>query len=280
MGRGVAVFALLCGCGRLGFDAPAVVVGGGDDAPAADPDGQPTDVSFDGVLAIDGPIGMGSYNVSEADETYVDPVGLTPVPGFVLGADDENYTLALPFTFRFYGVDYTSVTASMNGYLTFGTPATDVDSYVNDCPNDGTTPDATIAVFWDDLYANAAVPTAMMSTALEGTSPDRKLTVEWKDMDAFYRAGSGNNAFSQGIVVTQKIVLLESGAIELRYGPRTPPAQNRDCGLERDRGCSATVGLEAPGGTLTTPVQCGSAAGAGPGYTPLTDRRVIRFVPN
>lgn len=261
--RLVVALATLCACGRLGF-APV------DDAPtpkAGDAAGG------DGPPPADSPAGMGDYTVTQTTGAYV-PLAGAPVPGFAAGADDENYSVALPFTFVFYGVPYTSVTVSVNGYLTFGPPASGSDTTSNDCPLDGTAPDAVIAVFWDDLDAGT------ISYAVTGSAPDRQLTVEWKDMDAYYVAGNGNNAFTQGIAVTQQVTLHETGAIEMRYGPRTAPTNvNQDCGADRHRGCSATVGLEAPASTVFDTVQCGTAAGPGPGYTPIDEGRVITFTP-
>src|SRR5512141_1669348 len=86
------------------------------------------DVGF----TIDAPPGSGSYTLTDGTAAYV-PLSGAVVPGFAVLADDENYTMVLPFTFRFYGIDYTSVTISMNGYLTFDTPVTGTETQNNDC---------------------------------------------------------------------------------------------------------------------------------------------------
>ena len=79
--------------------------------------------------------------------------------------------------------------------------------------------------------------------------------------------------------VTQKLVLHQTGAIELHYGPRTTTTVNKDCGLDRPRGCSATVGIEASGGASSLMIQCGTAAGPLPGYSPINEGRLITFTP-
>jgi hypothetical protein len=266
--RGVVVVALFAACGRLGFD-PAAEEGTvkSDGAPVVD-------------SAFDAAIGSGSYTVSETTAPYAMPADAQPIPGFSSAADEDNFELALPFPFVFYGVTYSTAFANVNGFVTFGPPPAAADSFPNDCPFDATAPDAMIAVFWDDLLAKDSVATAAMSTATIGTAPDRAFVIEWHDLDAFFRAGTGNNNFSQGIKVTQQVVLHESGAIDLHYGPRTPPTQDRDCGLQRHEGCSATVGLEASGGQLSTLVQCGTETGPIAPFSPLVEGRLIRFVPN
>jgi hypothetical protein len=106
------------------------------------------------------------------------------------------------------------------------------------------------------------------------------LTVEWANLDAYYAAGGGGNSFLQGIRVTHQVTIHETGVIEMHYGPRTPPVdKQKDCGADRHRGCSATIGLEAPASTAFKQVQCGSAAGPGPGYAPIDADHMIVFTP-
>lgn len=274
--RAVLLVGLVTGCGRLGFDASGLTSDGGK--PSAKPDA--SGIARDAGPVIDTPPGMGSYTVTQTTAPYTLLSG-EPVPGFAVGADDENYALALPFSFVFYGVPYSQLTVSVNGYVTFGSPVTGTATSDNPCPLAGAPPDATVAVFWDDLYASDTAPLGALSYAYGGAAPDRTLTIEWRDMDAFYTAGGGNNAFTQGVRVTQEVVLHETGVIEMHYGPRTPPTNaNKDCGPDRHRGCSATVGLEAPGTTVLANVQCGTSAGPGPGYTPIDEGRLITFTPN
>ncbi len=277
------------GCGRWGFAVPLDAVDGGEevDAPtdgdadlavpkpdaAAMPDAPPTP---------DAPAGTGNYQVVNSTATFTPLGNGTVVPGFVAKADDESFPLTLPFAFPFYGVSFTTVNVSANGYVTFEAPATGAETVNNDCPLDMTAPGATIAVFWDDLYATDIAPAASLTSKVTGTAPNRAVTIEWKNFDAYYVAGSGNNSFTQEVRVTHQLVLRESGVIELRYGPRTPPAANlsgKDCGADRHRGCSASVGLEAPASMLFENIQCGTAAGPGPGYMPIDDGKVITLTP-
>ncbi|MDQ3339752.1 MAG: hypothetical protein M4D80_31710 [Myxococcota bacterium] len=266
----VAAFALVCACGRVGFEAaPAGELTKPDGAPV--PDADPT---------IDAPIGMGSYTIAESTAPYTLLDGADVVPGFEPGSDEGLYELALPFTFTYYGIPYDKVAAHMNGYVTFGGPVASPEAYQNDCPLDASAPDAMIAVFWDDLFASKMImPFGTLRFAIKGAAPTRSLEIEWRDVDAFYRAGTGNNFFSQGVRTTQKIVLRESGVIALHYGPRTGSSTTKDCGVERHIGCSASVGLRAPSSAVLQPIQCGTETGFHAGAMPLADGRLITFTP-
>jgi hypothetical protein len=289
--RAAAVLVALAGCGRWGFAVPLDAVDGAEDGDAPgngdgdlDTAAPKPDAALlpDGPAMADAPPGMGDYAVTTTTATFTPLSNATVFPGFMPKSDDESFPLALPFTFNFYRVAFTSLQVSVNGYVAFDTPATGADTTQNDCPIDATPPGAMIAAFWDDLYASENAPTATLSYQLSGAAPDRAVTIEWKDFDAFYVAGGGNNSFAQGVRVTHQIVLRETGVIELRYGPRTPPPgsnANKDCGADRHRGCSATVGLEAPASMLFKTVQCGTATGPGPGYVPIDDGKVITLSP-
>ena len=280
--RGAVLLVLVVGCGRLGFGEPPAntpPIDSASDAPGIiKPDAPPP---IDADPTIDAAQGTGSYQIAQANAPYAALEGAVPVPGFAPGtADDENFMLVLPFAFTFFGITYTTVTVSVNGYVTFGAPVTASDSFTNDCPLDGTSPDATIAVFWDDLLSNPNAPIGTLATATAGAAPDRTFSIEWRDLDAWYQAGGGNNAFNQDLRVTQTLVLHETGVIEIHYGPRTPPRDaSKDCGPQRHLGCSATVGLEAPGSTVTQLVQCGTAAGPLAGFQPTIEGRLITFTP-
>ena len=275
-GEAVVVACALCACGRLGFSDMPVVADGGDTKPDA---GESTGPDAD--PSIDAPVGMGSYSVSESTAPYALLEGADTVPEFVPGSDEAMHPIALPFTFRFYGIDYTMLWVHTNGYVTFAPAPANPEPYRNDCPFDASPPDAMIASFWDDLFASKMImPFGTIRYAITGSSPDRALAVEWHDVDAYYQAGGGNNFFSQGIRITQKIVLHERGVIELHYGPRTGSSTTKDCGTDRHVGCSATVGLRAPSSAVLQSIQCGTDLGAAAGFAPLVEGRLITFTPN
>src|SRR5215470_3397745 len=104
--RGVVLLVLVAGCGSLGFGEPRVGEAPADSAVDAlsivKADAPP---AIDADPAIDAPRGTGSYLIAESTAPYAALAGGAPVPGFTGGsADDENFMLALPFSFTFYGV--------------------------------------------------------------------------------------------------------------------------------------------------------------------------------
>jgi hypothetical protein len=275
-GNYVLGLAVLAACGRWGFDAPGTDAqpGGGDD-----------DAAFDDSLGaqdadVDGTPGPG-YTVVTGTSTYPGLPGAVTVPGFAITADDESYAMTLPFAFTLYGTSYSTININVNGFVTFGPSPTGLDAYVNDCPLDATTPAATIAVFWDDLFSNTITPpSGSLTYAQDLAAGDPWFAVEWRDLDAYFQAGGGNNHFEQNMRVTQQLVLHASGVIEMKYGPRTAPTLDRDCGLQRHRGCSATIGIEAAGDSPTRTVQCGNDLNAlSAGFMLIDANRTLTFTP-
>lgn len=65
----------------------------------------------------------------------------------ITNSDNAIVTFSLPFTFRYYGVDYNTITVSSNGYVVMGSStfnSGENTQIFNGCPN-------LIAPFWDDL---------------------------------------------------------------------------------------------------------------------------------
>ncbi len=90
-------------------------------------------------------------------------------------ADDAQAGVTLPFTFRYYGQSFTSVTASSNGFLVFGSspPAT---AWINTPLPNAALPNGVVAAYWDDL--NPALGGGVLHRNV-GTAPNRKLVVSW-----------------------------------------------------------------------------------------------------
>ncbi len=64
--------------------------------------------------------------------------------------DDDRTEIVLPFTFKFYGNDYTSIWLSSNGWISFGTDP-ETNAYSNAPIPSADAPNAIIAPLWDDL---------------------------------------------------------------------------------------------------------------------------------
>lgn len=72
--------------------------------------------------------------------------------------DNETVLLTLPFTFKYYGVNYTQISVSSNGWVAMSSQTSNVDWTNSTIPHpDG--PSAMIAGLWDDLDpGNAGAP--------------------------------------------------------------------------------------------------------------------------
>jgi hypothetical protein len=106
-----------------------------------------------------GPCEYGYYAYDSTDTTYgqaptynwveLDPEGGTPLGTVFEVQDDGTRTIDLPFTFRYYGIDYNSISICSNGWLSF-IPTDMVDFYNCYIPA-ALGPYAMVAGYWDDL---------------------------------------------------------------------------------------------------------------------------------
>jgi hypothetical protein len=112
-----------------------------------------------------------NYKIEPAAYAWIDPTGMTQIP---MTGDGVSAAQTLPFTFRFYGVDYSQLFVSANGLIGFNSAG--LSSSANtDFPN-AAAPNAIIAPFWDDL-APGALGSVHIGTL--GQAPNRRLVVSW-----------------------------------------------------------------------------------------------------
>jgi hypothetical protein len=100
----------------------------------------------------------GPYTQCPVYSWYAIDTTQTAHPGTSLGmeSDDETVTLSLPFTFKYYGQNYTQVSVCTNGWIAPG--ASTWASYYNyGLPNVYAPPTAVFGL-WDDLYPGAVGP--------------------------------------------------------------------------------------------------------------------------
>ena len=144
-----------------------------------------------------------------------------------LTGNDASASVPLPFTFRFYGTDYTTAFVSTNGNLNF----LEVDSENDNeaVPDDGE-PNAGVYAFWDDLFVDAA---ASVRTELLGSAPNRRFVIEWRNVHF-----SGDTTRR----IDANVVLHENGRVV---------SQTRNLADDaRERGSSATIGIEDADGEV------------------------------
>ena len=142
------------------------------------------------VLSV-GPAFGQVYLQTEQATTYVPLAqrGVTTTPLNFSAVDDGNATLNLPFTFRYFGADQTSVWVSTNGVLQFGT-ATRPSFSNQEIP---AARDGIIAAWWDDLIVPSTSGHAR--TAVIGTAPSRAFVIEVENWERFSLRGINDGAY-------------------------------------------------------------------------------------
>jgi len=152
--------------------------------------------------------------------------GMTPLNGPITipTGDDNNSNVPIGFIFNYAGEDYTTAKISMNGWLSLNLSGE--LGYANSALFTSSTPNATIAPWWDDLYGDAQCSVGYKTT---GTAPNRVFTAEWKRMLTYYSGSTTRISF--------QVHLYEgSNTIELHYG-------NMEAGSHHT-GESASIGIE------------------------------------
>jgi hypothetical protein len=168
---------------------------------------------------------VGSYMVDDnASFGWIDTSG-----GTVLSMPwwSSSQQVNLPFSFPFYGYDYSRIKVFAHGYVALDSDAT--VEYMNTPIPSPAAPENFIAAYWDLL--DPATNSCTISYLHGGVAPDRYCAVEWNGIPRYGISGSKGNF---------QAILYESGQVKMQYGEMTP-----DFGY----GGSATMGLEGPGGT-------------------------------
>ncbi len=88
------------------------------------------------------------YTLTTTAYNWIDTRNATGITG-----DDQSKAFSLPFTFKFYGVDYNSVYVSSNGFLSF---TSNNSGYNPQRIPDNAAPNAVIAPLWRDLDPSKA----------------------------------------------------------------------------------------------------------------------------
>jgi len=191
--------------------------------------------------------GESSFAITTGGGAFASIAGTGTPAAVAGGCDDCTETVSLPFSFSFYGSDYTSASISSNGNLQFGTPST---AYLNDVIPTAAVPNNAIYPFWDDM--NPSVTGDIYYTTV-GAAPNRQFIVEWNNVTQYQLATSENF----------QVVLFEgSNNIELRYGAVTAEVGAGDY----------TIGVENAAGSVATSIP-GASIGAG------NTSRQVTFVP-
>lgn len=155
----------------------------------------------------------------------------TSVP---LTDDQVSAAIPIPFSFKFYGIDYTQLFISSNGFVTF-TP-TGNDGCCSGVPlPQADVPNNLIAPFWEDLNN----PQGNIRFQTLGTPGSREFVVGFYDVPHF----------SNGPRVTFEVILHEnSNTIELQYASAPSDGDQHSIGIENADG---TIGLQVAFGNVS-----------------------------
>ncbi len=167
------------------------------------------------------------------DSTYAVLAGtysLTPTTGFATATsgDDASASISIPFTFNFFGTNYTSVNACTNGHINFGAGTN--TGYPGAALPNTTQPTSVISLFCHDMNTG----TVLYGTI--GSAPNRIFVIDWTSYGDF--SGTGVN--------TGQIKLYETTNVIECHVSRTTgtSAYLKVCGIQNAR---RTIGYNAPG---------------------------------
>jgi subtilisin family serine protease len=190
------------------------------------------------------------YSIRAAAYDWIDP---TSMPALSLGNSDVSPAQALPFAFRFYGVDYTELYVGANGLIGFENDNLSTSANT-DLPDAGA-PNNIICPFWDSL--NPAAGGSVRIGTL-GSAPHRQTVISWVNVP---------HAAQPPAHYTFQVIL-EEGSHRIRFQYHSV-APGRGPG---DQGKSATVGLENASGTVAAKYSYN-------GSTLLADKTALMFAP-
>lgn len=151
----------------------------------------------------------------------------------VTGDDANSAAITIPFTFTYFGANYTQLFVCSNGYVQMGTTAGPTNVYAQNLPATAT-PNNMIAGVFSDL--NIQGP-AQVTTYTTGVSPNRIFTIYFNNCP-FYSSSTtttGNTNFQIQLYETGNVIEIHVGNVT---GQSTTTA-NKTLGIENSTGTAA-----------------------------------------
>ena len=146
-----------------------------------------------------------------------------------LTGDEAFTTVPLPFPVVFYGQEHRSVFVSTNGHLNF---LSGITAYGNVQLPAPAAPNAAVYPFWDDLQVDASSGVYTGTATVGGR---QAFVVEWRNV----------KIFGQDLRIDAEAMVFADGSVRTAY-------RGIDAANVRERGSSATVGIENATGTVAT----------------------------
>jgi hypothetical protein len=169
--------------------------------------------------------GQATYTISNTGAAFAS-IAATGTAAATAGACDDCYqSVALPFTFSFFGNNQNSVLVHSNGYLEFGA-GNGNSVYQNTSIPNAAVPNNAIYGLWRDLNPASQ---GDIYTKTVGSAPNRTFVIEWANVTQYGTTNSNNF----------QIVLFEGTShIEYRYG-NVAAMNGATIGVENSTGTTA-----------------------------------------
>jgi hypothetical protein len=174
-----------------------------------------------------------------------------------------NYTttVTLPFTFKYYGVNYTQVRLSSDGWIAFGSGAQ--AAYNNICLPSNDNVNCMVAPFWENLFRTSGETGKL----LYYQDPAQRFIVEWYDV-------GHNNSLPGGFQrETFQVVLFNPSTYPTPTGDGEILFQYKNVAYAAEN----TVGIENHTQTIALQYECVDQPNADASATPLRDSLAILF---
>ena len=145
------------------------------------------------------------YDWIEIDQDYGGLGSVLPMSdgGNGNGISNSSYTMDLPFTFKFYGVEYNELTINTNGWITFG--ESDITSFRNYPVPGAGGPSPMVAAFWDDLKTSS-------NAEIYKYESEHYLVIQWSEM----RTQNNNSVETFQIILYDDTYLTPTGDNEIK----------------------------------------------------------------
>ena len=145
------------------------------------------------------------YDWIEIDEDYGGSGSVLPMSdgGNGNGISSSSYTMDLPFSFKFYGIQYNQITINTNGWITFG--ESNITSFRNyPIPGAGG-PSPMVAAFWDDLKTSS-------NAEIYKYESEHYLVIQWSEM----RTQNNNSVETFQMILYDDTYLTPTGDNEIK----------------------------------------------------------------
>jgi len=147
---------------------------------------------------------------------------------------ETTKTVSLPFTFRFYGDDYSFISISSNGWISFG--ETEIASFRNYAIPGPGGPSPMLAVFWDDHRTTGGGDIYTYYDDESGA-----FIVQWDDMDTYF---NGSDNTFQAILYNSSVPPNNDSEIRLQYKEFNNTSVGSFSGYTPIHGGFCTIGIE------------------------------------